>query len=177
LAIAVLSFVAGLVIALLILVMIGRAPQNWPGGLWSSWFQRTARTDLSQPTVVDRFRNYSGWKRWSHHGQIVWERKRRTSLLEPPAAGARSIAGIDRTSRVMFRSRRGEEDPRGFPSATAGDKLDSSNPLSRQAGVGGTDRISNRKCGKKPSAIFGVQRWRMASCKKLRRTRVRRSRV
>src|SRR6266576_1409027 len=54
LAIAVLSFVAGLVIALLILVMIGRAPQNWPGGLWSSWFQRTARTDLSQPTVVDR---------------------------------------------------------------------------------------------------------------------------
>jgi hypothetical protein len=54
LAIAVLSFVAGLVIALLILVMIGRAAQNWPGGLWSSWFQRTARTDLSQPTVVDR---------------------------------------------------------------------------------------------------------------------------
>ena len=31
-----------------------RGGQSWPGSLWSSWFQRAARTDLSQPTVVDR---------------------------------------------------------------------------------------------------------------------------
>ena len=54
LAIAALSFVAGLVIALLTLIMMGRAAQSWPGSLWSSWFQRATRTDLSQPTVVDR---------------------------------------------------------------------------------------------------------------------------
>jgi len=53
-AIAALSFVAGLGIALLTLIMMGRAAQSWPGSLWSSWFQRAARTDLSQPTVVDR---------------------------------------------------------------------------------------------------------------------------
>lgn len=53
-AIAALSFVAGLVIALLILIMMGRAAQSWPGSLWSLWFERAARTDLSQPAVVDR---------------------------------------------------------------------------------------------------------------------------
>lgn len=54
LAIATLSFFTGLMVALLALVMLGRAAQSWPGSLWSSWFQRTSRTDLSQPTVVDR---------------------------------------------------------------------------------------------------------------------------
>ena len=49
-----LSFVAGLVVALLALLMVGRAAQSWPGSWLDSWFQRTTRTDLNQPTVVDR---------------------------------------------------------------------------------------------------------------------------
>jgi hypothetical protein len=54
LAVAALSFVAGLVVALLALLMVGRVAQTWPASLLGSWFQRTTRTDLSQPTVVDR---------------------------------------------------------------------------------------------------------------------------
>src|SRR6266576_2332398 len=53
-AIATLSFVAGLLMALLALLMVGRAAQSRPGSLLGSWFQRTTHTDLSQPTVVDR---------------------------------------------------------------------------------------------------------------------------
>ncbi len=40
--------------ALLALLMVGRAAQSRPGSLLGSWFQRTTHTDLSQPTVVDR---------------------------------------------------------------------------------------------------------------------------
>jgi hypothetical protein len=53
-AVAALSFVAGLVMALLALQIVGRAAQSWPGSWLGSWFQRTTHTDLSQPTVVDR---------------------------------------------------------------------------------------------------------------------------
>ncbi len=54
LAVAALSFGAGLLMALLALLMVGRAAQSWPGSLLGSWLQRAAHTDLSQPTVVDR---------------------------------------------------------------------------------------------------------------------------
>jgi len=40
--------------ALLALLMVGRAAQSWPGSLLGSWLQRATHTDLSQPTVVDR---------------------------------------------------------------------------------------------------------------------------
>ncbi len=53
-AIAALSFVAGLLMSLIALLIVGRAAQNWPGSLLGSWLQRATRTDLSQPTVVDR---------------------------------------------------------------------------------------------------------------------------
>ena len=53
-AIAALSFVAGLLMSLIALLIVGRAAQNWPGSLLGSWLQRATHTDLSQPTVVDR---------------------------------------------------------------------------------------------------------------------------
>ncbi len=54
LAVGALSFGAGLLMALLALLMVGRAAQSWPGSLLGSWLQRATHTDLSQPTVVDR---------------------------------------------------------------------------------------------------------------------------
>lgn len=48
-----LSFFAGALVAFVALLLIVRASQGWAGTV-SSWLQRTARTDLSQPTVVDR---------------------------------------------------------------------------------------------------------------------------
>src|SRR5712692_3236543 len=54
LAVAALSFGAGLLMALLALLMVERAAQSWPGSLLGSWLQRATHTDLSQPTVVDR---------------------------------------------------------------------------------------------------------------------------
>jgi hypothetical protein len=42
------------VVALLGLLIVGRAAQSWPDSWLASWFQRTTRTDLSRPTVVDR---------------------------------------------------------------------------------------------------------------------------
>src|SRR2546425_4768946 len=54
LAVAALSFGAGLLMALLALLMVGRSAQSWPGSLLGSWLQRATHTDVSQPTVVDR---------------------------------------------------------------------------------------------------------------------------
>jgi len=54
LAVAALPFGAGLLMALLALLMVGRSAQSWPGSLLGSWLQRATHTDLSQPTVVDR---------------------------------------------------------------------------------------------------------------------------
>jgi len=45
-----LAFLAGGVVAVILLMMIVRASQN----TLNSWWQRATRTDLSQPTVVDR---------------------------------------------------------------------------------------------------------------------------
>jgi hypothetical protein len=47
------AFVTGIAVALLSLLMIARTSQGWAGTV-GSWLQRTTRTDLSQPTVVDR---------------------------------------------------------------------------------------------------------------------------
>lgn len=49
----VLAFVAGGLLAVLAMVLIVRAAHGLAGTV-SSWFQRTTRTDMSQPTVVDR---------------------------------------------------------------------------------------------------------------------------
>ncbi len=48
-----LAFLAGMLATCVVLLMIVRASQGWAGAV-SSWLQRTTRTDLSQPTVVDR---------------------------------------------------------------------------------------------------------------------------
>src|SRR6195256_3043658 len=47
------AFFAGILVAVLALLLIVRASQGWAGTV-SSWLQRTTHTDLSQPTVVDR---------------------------------------------------------------------------------------------------------------------------
>ncbi len=46
LAVAALSFGAGLLMALLALLMVGRAAQSWPGSLLGSWLQRATHTDV-----------------------------------------------------------------------------------------------------------------------------------
>jgi hypothetical protein len=48
-----LSFLAGALVAILGLFLIVRASQGLAGTV-GSWLQRTTRTDMSQPTVVDR---------------------------------------------------------------------------------------------------------------------------
>jgi len=52
-AIMALSFLAGALVAILGLFLIVRASQGLAGTV-GSWLQRTTRTDMSQPTVVDR---------------------------------------------------------------------------------------------------------------------------
>lgn len=52
-AIVALSFLAGVLVAILGLFLIVRASQGLAGTV-GSWLQRTTRTDMSQPTVVDR---------------------------------------------------------------------------------------------------------------------------
>lgn len=47
------SFLAGALVAVLGLLLVVRASQGLAGTV-SSWLQRTTRTDMSQPTVVDR---------------------------------------------------------------------------------------------------------------------------
>ena len=47
------AFFAGVLVAVLAILLIVRASQGWAGTV-SSWLQRTTHTDLSQPTVVDR---------------------------------------------------------------------------------------------------------------------------
>lgn len=47
------AFLTGILVTVVALLLIVRASQGWAGTV-SSWLQRTARTDLSQPTVVDR---------------------------------------------------------------------------------------------------------------------------
>ena len=52
-AIVALSFLAGVLVAILGLFLIVRTSQGLAGTV-GSWLQRTTRTDMSQPTVVDR---------------------------------------------------------------------------------------------------------------------------
>jgi hypothetical protein len=48
-----LSFLAGVLVTILGLLLVVRASQGMAGAV-SSWLQRTTRSDMSQPTVVDR---------------------------------------------------------------------------------------------------------------------------
>src|SRR5437763_8072286 len=48
------AFFLGLSASLLVLFMMVRGAESWPSSFLTSWLQRTTRSDLSQPTVVDR---------------------------------------------------------------------------------------------------------------------------
>src|SRR6266436_9365208 len=53
LAMIALSFLVGALLAVMGFLLVVRASQNWSSSV-GAWLQRTTRTDLSQPTVVDR---------------------------------------------------------------------------------------------------------------------------
>ncbi len=48
------AFLAGFVVSLLAFFLVVRLSQSWPDSFLTSWLRRTTRTDMSQPTVVDK---------------------------------------------------------------------------------------------------------------------------
>lgn len=48
------AFFAGFVVSLLTLILVARGLQSSPDSFLTSWLRRTTRTDMSQPTVVDK---------------------------------------------------------------------------------------------------------------------------
>lgn len=97
-----LAFLAGLAVALIAIMLIVRTSQGWAGTV-SSWFQRTTRTDLSQPTVVDRIQKLQRLETVVYTMDKIVSGEKESAILPNFLAGDRLlllvhgevIAGID----------------------------------------------------------------------------------
>jgi hypothetical protein len=96
------AFFAGIAVALLVLLLIARASQDWASKV-GSWLQRTTRTDLSQPTVVDRIQKLQRLETVVYTMDKIVTGEKESSILPNFLAGDRLllmvhgevIAGID----------------------------------------------------------------------------------
>lgn len=87
---------------LVTLLMVVRASQSWAGTV-SSWLQRTTRTDLSQPTVVDRIQKLQRLETIVYTMDKIVTGEKESAILPDFLAGDRLlllvhgevIAGID----------------------------------------------------------------------------------
>jgi hypothetical protein len=97
------AFLAGLVISLLALFVVVRSSQNWPDSFLSSWLRRTTRTDMSQPTVVDKIQKLQRLETVVYTMDKIVTGEKQSSILPDFLAGDRLlllvhgevIAGID----------------------------------------------------------------------------------
>jgi hypothetical protein len=98
----VVAFCAGILVTVLALLLIVRASQGWAGTV-SSWLHRTTRTDLSQPTVVDRIQKLQRLETVVYTMDKIVTGEKESSILPNFLAGDRLlllvhgevIAGID----------------------------------------------------------------------------------
>src|SRR5438552_2396719 len=96
------AFLAGGLVAVLALILIVRASQGWAGSV-TSWFQRTTRTNLSQPTVVDRIQKLQRLESVVYTMDKIVTGEKESTILPHFLAGDRLlllvhgevIAGID----------------------------------------------------------------------------------
>jgi Protein of unknown function (DUF4230) len=96
------AFLAGLLVAALAFLMAVRTSQGWADTV-SSWLQRTTRTDLTQPTVVDRIQKLQRLETIVYTMDKIVSGARESSILPSFLAGDRlllmvhgeAIAGID----------------------------------------------------------------------------------
>jgi hypothetical protein len=96
------SFLAGGLMAVVALLLVARASQGWSDSL-SSWLQRTTRTDMSQPTVVDRIQKLQRLETVVYTMDKIVTGEKQSSILPSFLAGDRLlllvhgevIAGID----------------------------------------------------------------------------------
>ncbi len=97
-----LAFLAGALVAVVALLLIVRASQGWAGTV-SSWLQRTTRTDLSQPTVVDHIQKLQRLETVVYTMDKIVTGEKESAILPNFLAGDRLlllvhgevIAGID----------------------------------------------------------------------------------
>jgi len=97
-----LAFFAGILVAVIALLLIVRASQGWAGTV-SSWLQRTTNTDLSQPTVVDRIQKLQRLETIVYTMDKIVTGEKQSTVLPDFLAGDRLllmvhgevIAGID----------------------------------------------------------------------------------
>jgi len=97
------AFVAGLLLAVLALFLVVRGFRNSPESFLSSWFRRTTRTDLSQPTVVDRIQRLQRLETVVYTMDKIVTGEKQSALLPNFLAGDRLlllvhgevIAGMD----------------------------------------------------------------------------------
>lgn len=97
-----LAFAAGVLVAVLALLLIVRTSQSWAGTV-SSWLQRTTSTDLTQPTVVDRIQKLQRLETIVYTMDKIVTGEKQSSILPDFLAGDRLllmvhgevIAGID----------------------------------------------------------------------------------
>lgn len=93
------AFVAGLLLAIVTLLLVVRASQN----TLTSWWQRTTHTDLNQPTVVDRIQKLQRLETVVYTMDKIVSGEKGSSILPDFLAGDRLlmlihgevIAGID----------------------------------------------------------------------------------
>ncbi len=96
------AFAAGVLVAVLALLLIVRTSQSWAGSV-SSWLQRTTSTDLTQPTVVDRIQKLQRLETIVYTMDKIVTGEKQSSILPDFLAGDRLllmvhgevIAGID----------------------------------------------------------------------------------
>ena len=96
------AFAAGVLVAVLALLLIVRTSQSWAGTV-SSWLQRTTSTDLTQPTVVDRIQKLQRLETIVYTMDKIVTGEKQSSILPDFLAGDRLllmvhgevIAGID----------------------------------------------------------------------------------
>ena len=102
LAMIALSFLVGALLAVMGFLLVVRASQNWSRSV-GAWLQRTTRTDLSQPTVVDRIQKLQRLETVVFTMEKIVTGEKESSVLPNFLAGDRmlllvhgeAIAGID----------------------------------------------------------------------------------
>jgi len=103
LAVTALSFVAGVLVVLAALMWIERSSTHWTSSFWSSLLGRTTRTDLTQPTVVDRIQSLQRLETIVYTMDKIVTGEKQSAMLPDFLAGDRLllmvhgevIAGID----------------------------------------------------------------------------------
>jgi len=101
--VTVFAFLAGALAVLVALVWIGRASSDWSNSLWATLLGRTTRTDLSQPTVVDRIQRLQRLETIVYTMDKIVTGEKESTMLPDFLAGDRLllmvhgevIAGID----------------------------------------------------------------------------------